>query len=156
MCEHVCTSVRARGRKTQRHAQTPLPGVTACTLRCRPPAAPRSRMEQTPPAAGGRKRPQAARPRPAPPAPLVAREATATCRAPGGLLLQGWGQAAGTGVGREVPLPLGPDRTLQLTSPGTGSSPHSILLRPAEQEADTHGGWAGHGGVTSVCRRGWR
>ena len=95
-------------------------------------------------------------PAPAPPAPLVALEATATCQMPGGLLLQGWGQAAGTGVGREVPLPLGPDRTLQLTSPGTGSSPHSILFRPTEQEADTHGGWAGHGGITSVCRRGWR
>lgn len=71
--------------------------------------------------------------------------------------------AAGVGAGgwnwsgpRAPPPSLGPQKGLHLTSPGTGSPPHSILFCPTEQEADIHGGWAGHGGITSACTRGWR
>ena len=76
---------------------------------------------------GGGSSPSGSAP-PQPRLPPMALEATLTsCRRPGGLLLQGWGRAAGTGAGHVSPPSLGPQKGLQLTSPATGSSPPSIL-----------------------------
>lgn len=84
----------------------------------------------------------------------------------------GWGRPSPGGQGEEAAPVARPRPSLErATCPplisGTTEGPAADipsywelasldLIRPTEQEADIHGRWAGHGGVTSACRRGWR